>query len=142
VRALEVTLGSGRPFSSFGPGLQHYPPVAFVQVGLQWPRPLLAERIARRVHRMIQQGLVAEVGALLDSQGGLSRTAGQALGYKEIIDHLRGEVSLDEAVDTIIVRTRQFAVRQERWFRRDPRIRWVHIEHDPVAEVLPVLQDP
>ena len=52
----------------------------------------------------------------------------------------RAVVSLDEAVDTVIVRTRQFAVRQERWFRRDPRVRWVHIEHDPVAEVLPVLE--
>ena len=139
VRALEVTLGSGRPFSSFGPGIATYPPVDFVQVGLQWDRPRLAQRIAERVHRMIEAGLVGEVAALLDEPRGLSRTAAQALGYKEIIDHLHGECSLDEAIDTVIVRTRQFAVRQERWFRRDPRIRWVHIEHDPVAEVLPVL---
>ena len=141
VRALEVTLGSGRPFSSFGPGIATYPSVPFVQVGLQWDRARLAERIALRVHRMIAEGLVDEVASLLDAPGGLSRTAAQALGYKEIIAHLAGEVSLDEAIDTIIVRTRQFAVRQERWFRRDPRIRWVHIEHDPVAEVLPVLAD-
>mgnify|MGYP003346978632 FL=1 len=139
VRALEVTLGSGRPFSSFGPGIATYPPVSFVQVGLQWDRARLAERIALRVHRMIEAGLVAEVASLLDAPGGLSRTAAQALGYKQIIGHLQGEYTLDEAIDTIIVRTRQFAVRQERWFRRDPRIRWVHIEHDPVAEVLPVL---
>ena len=69
----------------------------------------------------------------------VSESPGEVGGYKEIIAHLAGGVSLDEAIDTIIVRTRQFAVRQERWFRRDPRIRWVHIEHDPVAEVLPVL---
>ncbi|MBI4936006.1 MAG: tRNA (adenosine(37)-N6)-dimethylallyltransferase MiaA [Actinobacteria bacterium] len=140
VRALEVTLGSGRPFSSFGPGLATYPPVPFVQIGLQWPRPVLASRIAERVHRMIAAGLVAEVASLLDEPAGLSRTAAQALGYKEIIEHLHGHCSLDEAIDTVILRTRQFAVRQERWFRRDPRVRWVHIEHDPVAEVLPVLQ--
>jgi tRNA dimethylallyltransferase len=139
VRALEVTLGSGSAFSSFGPGIATYPPVSFVQVGLQWDRPRLAERIALRVHRMIEAGLVAEVASLIDAPGGLSRTAAQALGYKEIIAHLAGECSLDEAIDTVIVRTLQFAVRQERWFRRDPRIRWVHIEHDPVAEVLPVL---
>jgi tRNA dimethylallyltransferase len=139
VRALEVTLGSGRPFSSFGPGLAHYPSVQFVQVGLRWERPVLAERIARRVHLMMELGLLGEVAALLEESEGLSRTAQQALGYKELIAHLHGECSLDEAVDTIIVRTRQFAVRQERWFRRDPRVRWVHIEHDPVAEVLPVL---
>lgn len=141
VRALEVTLGSGRTFSSFGPGLDQYPPVPYVQVGLQWSRPELARRIEARVHRMMSAGLLAEVTELLDRPGGLSRTAMQALGYKELIAHLRGECSLDEAVDTVILRTRQYAVRQERWFRRDPRIRWVPIEHDPVAEVLPVLQD-
>lgn len=140
VRALEVVQGSGRPFSSFGPGLDHYPPVPFVQVGLRWPRELLGLRIEERVHRMVAGGLVAEVEALLAGPG-LSRTAGQALGYKEIVDHLEGRCSLDEAVDTIVLRTRQFAVRQERWFRRDPRVRWVDVEHDPVAEVLPVLEE-
>ena len=142
VRALEVVLGSGRPFSSFGPGLDTYPPVAFVQVGIRWPRELLAARISARVHRMIEQGLVAEVADLLREPAGLSRTARQALGYKEIIEHLAGRCSLDEAIATVIVRTRQFAVRQERWFRRDPRIRWVDVRHDPVAEVLPVIEDP
>jgi tRNA dimethylallyltransferase len=100
---------------------------------------VLAERVARRVHAMMARGLLGEVAGLLEEPDGLSRTAQQALGYKELIAHLRGESSLEEAVDTIILRTRQFAVRQERWFRRDPRVRWVDIEHDPVAEVLPVL---
>jgi tRNA dimethylallyltransferase len=140
VRALEVAIGSGRPFSSFGPGLDQYPPVPYVQIGLQWPRPVLAHRIEARVHRMMEAGLLAEVVRLLTAPSGLSRTARQALGYKELIAHLEGECSLDEAVDTVVLRTRQFAVRQERWFRRDPRVRWVTIEHDPVAEVLPVLE--
>lgn len=139
VRALEVCLGSGRQFSSHGPGLNHYPPVPFEQVGLQWSREQLTVRIAQRVHRMMAAGLLAEVESLLLEPGGLSRTARQALGYKELIGHLEGRASLDEAVGSIIVRTRQFAVRQERWFRRDPRIRWVRIEHDPVAELLPSL---
>ena len=140
VRALEVTLGSGRPFSSFGPGMDQYPPVGFEQVGLQWPREVLTARIAERVHRMIAAGLLAEVEQLLAETPPLSRSARQALGYKELIAHLQGEVSLDEAVASVILRTRQFAVRQERWFRRDPRIRWVQIENDPVTEVLAVLQ--
>ncbi len=138
VRALEVTLGSGRPFSSFGPGVDTYPTIAFQQFGLRWPRPVLTQRIAERVHRMIDGGLVAEVEAL--AAGPISRTARQALGYKELLDHLDGGCTLDEAMDTIITRTRQFAVRQERWFRRDPRIRWVDIDNDPVAEALPVLE--
>jgi tRNA dimethylallyltransferase len=140
VRALEVCIGSGRPFSSFGPGLDSYPPVPFHQVGLRWSRPVLAERIERRVHRMVEAGLVDEVGRLL-AAGELSRTALQALGYKEIVEHLRGDASLDEAIDRIVVRTRQFAVRQLRWFRRDPRVQWVDIEDDPVAEAVPAIEE-
>ena len=87
---------------------------------------------------MIDRGLVAEVESLAD--GAISRTARQALGYKEILDFLGGACSLEAAIETTITRTRQFAVRQERWFRRDPRIRWVAIDDDPVATVLPVLE--
>jgi tRNA dimethylallyltransferase len=141
VRALEVCVGSGRPFSSFGPGLDTYAPTRFVQIGLRWPRDVLARRIEQRVHQMMAAGLVAEVAALLARPQGLSRTARQALGYKELIEHLDGQVSLDRAVATIILRTRQFAVRQERWFRRDPRIQWVDIHDDPVAEVVPVVRE-
>jgi len=141
VRALEVCTGSGRAFSSFGPGLDSYPPIEHRMVGLRWPRPLLATRIATRVHAMMAAGLLGEVEALLHEPAGLSRTARQALGYKELIDHLEGRVGLDDAVEQVIVRTRQFAVRQERWFRRDPRIRWVDVTEDPVVEALPVLRD-
>jgi tRNA dimethylallyltransferase len=137
VRALEVCLGSGRRFSSFGPGLDTYPEIPYVQVGLRWERPVLAARIETRVHRMVEAGLVDEVTRLLAEVPNLSRTARQGLGYKEIIDHLEGRVSLDEAVATVVLRTRQFAVRQERWFRRDPRVRWLDIHHDPVAEAVP-----
>jgi tRNA dimethylallyltransferase len=138
VRALEVTLGSGRPFSSFGPGVDVYPPIPFMQFGLRWSRPLLTQRIAQRVHRMIDAGLVDEVESL--AKHPISRTARQALGYKELFDYLDGVTTLDAAIETIITRTRQFAVRQERWFRRDPRIRWIDIDNDPVAEALPVLE--
>jgi tRNA dimethylallyltransferase len=138
VRALEVTTGSGRPFSSFGPGLDVYPPSPVVQIGIRWPRAVLAERIERRVHAMVRAGLTAEVAGIVE-RGGFSRTARQALGYKETLEVLAGRMSQDEATDTIIRRTRQFAVRQERWFRRDPRVRWIDVEHDPVAEVTPAV---
>jgi tRNA dimethylallyltransferase len=124
VRALEVTVGSGRPFSSFGPGMAAYPLVATVQLGLEWPLDELDSRIESRAHAMVDGGLVAEVEALAARPGGLSRTARQALGYREVLEHLDGVVSLDEAVKTIVARTRQFARRQVRWFRRDPRIVW------------------
>jgi tRNA dimethylallyltransferase len=139
LRALEVTLGSGRPFSSFGPGVDEYPPSPVVQVGLRWPRDVIAGRIERRVEQMLADGLVDEVRGL--AERGLSRTAAQALGYKEILAMLEGRIGEDEATAMIVTRTRQFAVRQERWFRRDPRVRWIDVEHDAVAEAAPVVID-
>ena len=138
VRALEVWEGSGRLFSSFGPGLDRYPATDVVQVGLRWDRAVLAERIERRVHAMVASGLVAEAERVLAMNP--SRTARAALGYAEMFAYLEGEYSLDESVAAIVANTRRFAVRQDRWFRRDPRIRWVDVHDDPVAEVLPVLR--
>ncbi len=137
IRALEVIEGSGELFSSFGNGLEEYPHSEVHQVGLRWPREVLAQRIEQRVHDMMSSGFLHEVEQVLALQP--SRTARQALGYKELIEHLDGQCSLDEAVETTIIRTRQFAVKQERWFRRDPRIEWVDIESDPVAEAGPVI---
>jgi tRNA dimethylallyltransferase len=139
IRALEVTLGSGRAFSSFGPGVDDYPPSPVTQIGLRWPREVIAERIARRVDEMLAAGLVEEVRGL--ARVGLSRTAAQALGYREILETLEGRMSEDEAIAMIVTRTRQFAVRQERWFRRDPRVRWIGVEHDVVAEAAPIVID-
>jgi tRNA dimethylallyltransferase len=138
IRALEVVEGSGRPFSSFGPGLDAYPPTEVVQIGLRWDRAVLAERIEQRVHRMVAEGLVGEVEVILAGSG-FSRSAGQALGYKEIAAHLRGEVGLDEAIAQVVVRTRQFAVRQLRWFGRDPRVTWIDVESDAVSEAKPAV---
>jgi tRNA dimethylallyltransferase len=135
-RALEVCIGSGQPFSSFGPGTAAYPPSAVHQVGLLWARATLSQRIEQRVHAMMAAGLLDEVTRLATTTN-LSREARQALGYKELLAHLDGLISLDEAVAEIVLHTRQFAVRQERWFRRDPRIDWVMVHEDPVAEVAP-----
>ena len=131
VRALEVTIGSGRPFSTFGPGLETYPPTPFRLVGVALPSEVIAARIAARYDAQLAAGFVDEVRALWARPGGVSRTAAQALGYKELAAHVRGEVSLDAAVDAAIRRTRQFARRQRAWFRRDPRIEWLRAEREP-----------
>ena len=128
VRALEVTLGAGRPFSSFGPGLDAYPAIPTRIIGLDPPLGELDARIEARVHAMLDAGLLDEVRGLRSS---LSRTARQALGYKELLQHLDEGVPLEEAVAQIVVRTRQFARRQRRWFRRDPRIQWVSAGMSP-----------
>src|SRR5262245_16273220 len=136
VRALEVTIASGQSFSSFGPGVAAFPPTDVVQLGIRWAREDLADRIEQRVQAMMAAGLLDEVARL--STHGLSPTAGQALGYKELLEHLDGRLELDDAVAVIVSRTRRFAARQERWFRRDPRIRWIDVDAsaaDPLAEV-------
>jgi tRNA dimethylallyltransferase len=138
VRALEVSVGSGKPFSATGPGTGAYPDNGVVQIGIKWDRQVLAQRINERVNRMMDAGFLDEVRILLAGTT-LSKTAAQALGYAELIEQVKGRMSLTEAVAAIVMHTRQFAVRQERWFRRDPRIRWVHVEHDPVEEVAPIV---
>lgn len=137
VRALEVSIGSGRPFSSFGPGLvaSKDEPNKWLIVGVRWPRPVLGERIRERFEKQMQDGFLEEAASVLDEYGeSISRTAQQALGYRELWEHLRGSISLDDAIESAILRTRQFAVRQERWFRRDTRIRWIDLDSVSLAE--------
>lgn len=140
IRALEVTVGSGRRFSSYGQGLRHYGPTLFTQVGLRLSRRLLDARIAERYREQLDAGFLDEVRRLRDAPTPLSRTARQALGYRELLDHLDGRCNLAEAIEEAVQRTRRFARRQERWFRRDPRITWLDVQEDP-WEVLPDLME-
>ncbi len=136
LRALEVTVGSGRPFSSFGPGLERYPPERLPMIGLRPDPATLDRRIAERFAQMMDDGLLEEVEALAARPGGLSRTARQALGYRELLAHLDGDLSLEDAVALAVRRTRSFARRQTAWFRRDPRIVWLSPEDDPVGAIV------
>ena len=128
VRALEVTIGADRPFSSFGPGLEEYPETDHLIIGLDVARDRLGGLVGDRVEQMMADGFLDEVTVLAARPAGISRTAAQALGYRELLAHLAGEASLDDAVADTVRRTRQFAVRQDRWFRRDPRTLWFDFE--------------
>jgi tRNA dimethylallyltransferase len=139
VRALEVTLGSGRPFSSYGPGLEAYPATAFRLVGVALPLEAVDARIAARYARQMADGFLDEAAALLADRRGVSRTARQALGYKELFDHLAGEASLEDALELAVRRTRRFARRQRSWFARDPRITWLRAD-DPASLATPLSQ--
>ncbi|MDZ4828342.1 MAG: tRNA (adenosine(37)-N6)-dimethylallyltransferase MiaA [Actinomycetota bacterium] len=141
VRALEVIESTGRPFSSFGPGLDTYgaPAIDVRIVGCWLPRAELARRIDLRFTQMAAAGLLDEVAALTTRPGGLSRTAAQAIGYKELLAHLQGECTLDEALALAVSRTRQFARRQRVWFRRDPRIVWMGAARNIEASIDAVL---
>jgi tRNA dimethylallyltransferase len=141
VRALEVTLGSGRPFSSFGPGLTAYPPSAFDVRALAVDPSALRGRIDARLRRQMAGGFLDEVAALRARPGGLSRTARQALGYRELLRHLDGDLELHDALEETRRRTRAFARRQRAWFRRDPRITWMPVPDGPDTALAPLLRD-
>ena len=122
IRALEVCIGAGRPFSSYGPGIGTYGPTPFRLIGL-WPsRVTMAQRIHARFARMLDAGFAAEVERL--AKGDVSRTARQALGYRQLFEHVERGRPLDECVTEAVNATVRFARRQRAWFRRDPRIAW------------------
>jgi tRNA dimethylallyltransferase len=128
VRALEVIELSGRPFSATLPAYDAV--LAAVQIGLAIPRPSLDKRIAARVRRMFSDGLIDEVRRLADPAapgGGLRAglTASRALGYAQVLRHLYGDWTAARAEEETVRATRRFARRQESWFRRDPRVRWL-----------------
>ena len=123
IRALEVHQLTGRPFSSFMPQREYYQPA--VQIGLTVDRDQLRDRLAHRVHRMVDGGLLAEVERL-ETQGlRQGKTAPRALGYSQFLRVLDSESTVPEAAEETIVATRQFARRQLTWFRADPRIQWL-----------------
>jgi tRNA dimethylallyltransferase len=138
VRALEVTIGGGRPFSTYGPGVGAFPATTWRLVGVWLPRQVVAHRVAQRFAAMLEAGLVDEVEALAGRTGGLSRTARQALGYRELLTHVERGVPLADAAAEAVQRTRQFARRQRMWWRRDPRVRWFGAAENPL-EILPAL---
>jgi tRNA dimethylallyltransferase len=141
VRALEVTIGTGRPFSSFGPGVfrDRSTRLRVVPAGIWMSRQGGAGRIEARIGAMVDDGLVDEVRRLAAAAGGLSRTAREGIGYKEVLDHLEGSFpTLEAALRRTAERTRQLARRQRMWFRRDRRITWIGSAGNPLA-TLPAL---
>jgi tRNA dimethylallyltransferase len=136
LRALEVTVGSGRPFSSFGPGLEQYPGTPVSLVGVHHDPVTLDRRIAERFDGLMEAGFLDEVRSLASRPGGLSRTARQALGYRELLSHLEDGVPLAAAVAEAVRRTRAFSRRQRAWFRRDPRIVWLDPDDDPMGSIV------
>jgi tRNA dimethylallyltransferase len=136
IRALEVQKITGQPISHLQEqfDVAHQAEECRVFV-LDWPRPRLHERIEQRVDRMFAAGLAAEVEQLLQATGGLSRTASQAVGYREATDLVEGRATLEECVARTKIRTRQFAKRQMTWFRSLAECRWVGVDEplDPAA---------
>lgn len=121
MRALEVCLQTGRPYSEQRTGVRRPRPFGIVKVGVDLPREELYARIDRRVDRMVADGLEAEARALYPYR---TLNALQTVGYREFFDYFDGRTSYEEAVSLIKRNSRRYAKRQLTWFRRDPEIRW------------------
>ncbi|MEV1025373.1 tRNA (adenosine(37)-N6)-dimethylallyltransferase MiaA [Streptomyces sp. NPDC050264] len=123
VRALEVIEITGKPFTANLPGHDSF--YDTVQIGVDVERPELDQRIATRVDRMWEAGLVDEVRALESRGLSEGRTASRALGYQQVLAALAGECTEEEARAETTRATKRFARRQDSWFRRDPRVHWL-----------------
>ncbi|HVX12600.1 MAG TPA: tRNA (adenosine(37)-N6)-dimethylallyltransferase MiaA [Pirellulales bacterium] len=136
IRALEVFEKTGRPISSWQQQFERARPAEECRVFvLDWPRDELYARIDRRVEEMFGAGIIGEVSGLLSRGKRLGRTAHQALGYREVLEHLAGERNLADTIGLVQTRTRQFAKRQLTWFRSLSECRWVPMspESGPAA---------
>jgi tRNA dimethylallyltransferase len=139
LRALEVSIGTGRPFSSFGPGLGVYPEISCRLVGLSSERDELDRRLAARLSDQLARGFLEEVRSLVEDGTTLSRTAAQAIGYRELAQVVTGQMTLADASAEILRRSRQLARRQIAWLRRDPRILWVDGSRGDLVDYLVTL---
>lgn len=126
VRAVEIHELTGRPPSELRRGWDSYASVYDLDVvGLTWPRETLFARAAERVDRELEAGLLDEVAGVLPA--GISRTARQALGVKEMLLHLEDGVPLEQARAVLVRNTKNFVRRQLSWFRADPRVAWIDV---------------
>ena len=141
IRALEVIELTGRSFSAVLPE-HRYRLADVVQIGIAVDRPTLDARIAARVEEMWAAGFVDEVRRL-DSAGlRASLTASRALGYRQVLRYLDGEISEAQARDLTVIGTRKFARRQESWFRKDARISWLPYDHPELVSAAYALAGP
>jgi tRNA dimethylallyltransferase len=146
IRAIEVFEKTGQPISQLQQQFETGRPAADCRAfALDWPREELCRRIDRRVEEMFSEGLVEEVRKLFAGRRRLSRTAGQAVGYREVIEHLEGRCGLSETVELVQQHTRQLAKRQGTWFRSLSECRFVaaSCRHNPAetAELIAAAVD-
>jgi tRNA dimethylallyltransferase len=133
VRALEVGQLTGQPYRANLPA-HHYVLPEVTQIGLDIDRAELDRRITARVRDMWQQGFVGEVRRLVDNGLSIGKTASRGLGYRQVLDFLAGSITEAEAQQQTVSATRRFARRQDSWFRKDPRVHWLHYDEPDLAE--------
>ncbi len=123
LRALEVCIATGKPYSSLRTGTKRKRDFNIVKIGTDMPRDILYDRIDRRVDMMMEQGLEAEARSVYHLR---EHNSLQTVGYREMFDYFDGEISREEAIELIKRNSRRYAKRQLTWFRRDSEIEWFH----------------
>lgn len=142
IRALEVLAVTGQPLSAFQTGHGRTAPAGVRVFAIERPRALLRDRIDRRVVAMFEAGLIEEVRALAEAPGGLGPVPAQGVGYREGLEYLAGRLNREQAVERVQARTRQFAKRQETWFRGLSEVRpWPVVGDEPAERVAARLAD-
>lgn len=133
VRALEVCIASGKPYSEQRTATRRERPFDVVKIGILWHREELYERINRRVDMMIEEGLEAEARSVYHLR---HLSSLQTVGYREFFDYFDGKCSFEEAVELIKRNSRRYAKRQMTWFRRDDSIHWITPKESDVAKLI------
>lgn len=138
VRALEVYELTGRPISSFQKqwDAQAMPPEDWCVIGLRRPKEVESSRINLRVKRMMEEGLRDEVAGLLAEEKPLSKQAAAAIGYAEMIEHLKGNMGLEDTVEQIKINTRRFAKAQRTWFKTFRGVNWIDVSEDDTVQTV------
>lgn len=140
VRALEVIELTGKPFAASQPPINQPPRWNTVLLGLKTTSEWLNPRIEQRTKQMFAAGFVAEVQELVERGLVADSTAGRAIGYSQVLDHLAGRITVDEAIERTIMGTRRYVRRQRSWFNRDPRVHWLDAQGDTFAQAMDVLR--
>ena len=133
IRAVEVCLSTGKPFSAFHKHNQLERPFEIVKIGLNTDRQVLYNRIDQRVDMMVEQGLIEEARRFYEHR---KLNALNTVGYKEIFEHFDGAISLEEAISLIKRNSRRYAKRQLTWFARDKSTHWFDVENEDDIHLL------
>lgn len=141
IRALEVLELTGQPMSAQQPQTDEDGPYNLKLYALVWPRQELYERINARADRMLRDGLLRELKGLIDAGVNPQAQSMQGLGYKELLPYLNGETSLEDAMELLSRRTRNYAKRQMTWFTADKRITWLNGKKAPEKNLVRIRED-
>lgn len=141
IRALDVWMQTGKPFSSYHQKSTLILPEYTVVFGIEHPREVIYDRINRRVDTMIENGLVAELEGILTQGYSKNLQSLQTVGYREVISYLEGEFTKDQMIEKIKVNTRRYAKRQLTWFRKWDFVQWLSASNNSPKELSQIILD-